>query len=109
MTTMTPQLMVQPSALMTSGVQIREFGDVYLFRFSDELQSRFETLLDKKKTDMLSSEEDAEYAGITELQRIFTLINAQLAAKSKWCPTQPDSQSGSEPNSVANTATPPNI
>ncbi len=30
MTTMTPQLMVQPSALMTSGVQIREFGDVYL-------------------------------------------------------------------------------
>lgn len=87
---MTPQLMVQPSTLMASGIQMREFGDVYLFQFSDELQSRFEVLLDKKKLRQLSSEETAEYAGITELQRIFTLINAQLAAKSRWCPIQPD-------------------
>ena len=33
---------------------------------------------------MLTLEEEAEYTGISELQRIFTLINAQLAAKSKW-------------------------
>jgi hypothetical protein len=51
-------------------------------------QSRFEELLEKKKADILSPEEEAEYAGISELERIFTLINAQLAAKSKCCPTQ---------------------
>jgi hypothetical protein len=32
---------------------------------------------------MLTLEEEAEYIGISELQRIFTLINAQIAAKSK--------------------------
>ncbi|MFQ4139819.1 hypothetical protein PGN35_026245 [Nodosilinea sp. PGN35] len=67
---MTPQPMVRPSSLMASGVQMREFGGVYLFRFSDELQSRFETLLDRYKTATLTAEEMAEYAGITELQRI---------------------------------------
>ena len=65
-------------------MKMSEFGNIYLFRFTDELQSRFEELLDKKKADTLTLEEEAEYTGISELQRIFTLINAQLAAKSKW-------------------------
>ncbi len=85
---MTPQLMIQPSALMSSGIRMSEFGNIYLFKFTDELQSRFEELLEKKKADILTPEEEAEYAGISELERIFTLINAQLAAKSKCCPTQ---------------------
>ncbi|MDD1453878.1 hypothetical protein MEN95_02775 [Dolichospermum sp. ST_sed7] len=76
--------MVQPSSLISSGMKMSEFGNIYLFRFTDELQSRFEELLDKKKADTLTLEEEAEYTGISELQRIFTLINAQLAAKSKW-------------------------
>ncbi|WP_017302124.1 hypothetical protein [Nodosilinea nodulosa] len=80
---MTPQLMVQPSSLMASGVQKRDFGEVYLFRFSDKLQSRFEALLDRQKSTAPTDEERVEYAGITELQRIFALINAQLAAQSK--------------------------
>lgn len=105
---MPPQLMVQPSSLMASGVQMREFGGVYLFRFSDELQSRFEALLNRQKSTVLTDEEQAEYAGITELQRIFTLINAQLAAQSQWCPVQPDSRLGNELNSSVNTAIPPN-
>ncbi|MEH2166694.1 MAG: hypothetical protein V7K41_08470 [Nostoc sp.] len=42
----------------------------------------------KKKADALTPEEEAEYVGISELERIFTLINAQLAAKSKWCPNK---------------------
>jgi hypothetical protein len=66
---------------MASGVQMREVGEVYLFRFSDELQSRFEALLDRQKSTALTAEEIAEYAGITELQRIFTVINAQLVSK----------------------------
>ena len=64
-------------------MKMSEFGNIYLFRFTDELQSRFEELLDKKKADTLTLEEEAEYIGISELQRIFTLINAQIAAKSK--------------------------
>ncbi|MDD1414304.1 hypothetical protein MEN41_06465 [Dolichospermum sp. ST_con] len=75
--------MVQPSSLISSGMKMSEFGNIYLFRFTDELQSRFEELLDKKKADTLTLEEEAEYIGISELQRIFTLINAQIAAKSK--------------------------
>ena len=75
--------MVQASSLISAGMKMSEFGNIYLFRFTDELQSRFEKLLDKKKADTLTLEEEAEYIGISELQRIFTLINAQIAAKSK--------------------------
>ncbi|RCJ40138.1 hypothetical protein A6770_38005 [Nostoc minutum NIES-26] len=85
---MTTQLMVQPSSLISSGIRMSEFGNIYLFKFTDELQSRFEELLEKKKASALTPEEEAEYIGISELERIFTLINAQLAAKSKWCPNQ---------------------
>ena len=85
---MITQLMLQPSSLISAGMKMSEFGNIYLFRFTDELQSRFEELLDKKKADTLTLEEEAEYTGISELQRIFTLINAQLAAKSKWCPNK---------------------
>ncbi|MEA5511743.1 hypothetical protein VB715_18385 [Crocosphaera sp. UHCC 0190] len=85
---MTPQLMVNPSSLMTNGVEMREFGNIYLFSFTSQLQTRFEELLTKKKTNSLSSEEEAEYRGISELERIFTLINAQISTKSKWCPSR---------------------
>ena len=71
-------------------MKMSEFGNIYLFKFTEELQIRFEELLAKKKADSLTPEEDAEYVGISELQRIFTLINAQLAAKSTWCPNQLD-------------------
>jgi len=85
---MTTQLMVQPSSLISSGMKMSEFGNIYLFKFTEELQLRFEELLVKKKSDTLTSEEEAEYVGISELQRIFTLINAQIATKSKWCPNK---------------------
>jgi hypothetical protein len=41
--------MVQASSLISAGMKMSEFGNIYLFRFTDELQSRFEELLDKKK------------------------------------------------------------
>jgi hypothetical protein len=106
---MTPQLMVNPSSLMNSGIEMREFGNIYLFSFTEQLQTRFEELLAKKKTNSLSSEEEAEYRGISELERIFTLINAQIATKSQWCPSQLENLSDEEPNISANTAIPPNI
>ncbi|MFP4120400.1 MAG: hypothetical protein ACLFWI_05195 [Coleofasciculus sp.] len=68
---MTPQLMIQPSALTSSGIKMSEFGNIYLFRFNDKLQSRFEELLEKRKTNQLTPEEEVEYAGISELPRIW--------------------------------------
>lgn len=85
-----------------------EFGDIYLFKFTSELQSRLEELLEKKKANLLTPEEEAEYAGISELERIFTLINAQLASKSKWCPTKLEDLYNNEPDTSVNTVTPQN-
>jgi hypothetical protein len=90
---------------MISGLEMKEFGDVYLFKFTEPLQSRFEELLAKKKENCLSSQEEAEYRGISELERIFTLINPQIATKSRWCPSRLEDLSDNEPDIFVNTAT----
>jgi hypothetical protein len=82
--------MVKPSSLLSDGIALREFGDVQIFRFTDELQDRLELLLEKSKAGSLTPEERSEWAGITELSRIFTFINAELAAKAQWCPVKPE-------------------
>jgi hypothetical protein len=82
---MTTQLMVQPSSFMPSGVVMSQLGDVYIFKFTDELQSRLEYLLDKHKQDNLTQNERAELNGISELSQIFTVVNAQLADQAKRC------------------------
>ena len=46
---------------------------------------RVNTPLDYK---ILQNNETKCKDGISELLRIFTLINAQLAAQAKWCPMQ---------------------
>jgi hypothetical protein len=105
---MTPQLMIQPSSFVRSGVQLSQLGEVYIFKFTDELQTRFEVLLSKNRQDALTSEERAELEGISELSRIFTLMNAQLAAQAKWCPSQLEDLSAIALDTSANTATPRN-
>ena len=55
-------------------------GTWNLFKFSESLQLRMETLLDKKKEDLLSPEDVAELDAIGELDRIFTHINAMIAS-----------------------------
>jgi hypothetical protein len=85
---MTPQLMVQPSSFVPTGVQLCPFGDVCTFKFTDELQTRFETLLDRRAQDLLTPVELAELDGISELSRIFTLLNAQLADRAKMNPAE---------------------
>lgn len=83
---MSTQLMVKPSSLLTSGIQMQQAGNLSLFRFTEELQSRFEFLLSIRKSRSLTTEEEAELAGIAELSRIFTFINAQLSVRAQWCP-----------------------
>ena len=85
---MITQTMLQPSSLLPMGMDIVPLGDVFLFHFTDELQDRLENLLEQKKCDRLSNKQVAELEGITELSRIFTLINAQIAEKASWCPLE---------------------
>jgi hypothetical protein len=70
----------QPSSLMHE-IQLEKVGDWHLFKFSESLQLRMESLLEKKKADQIALDEIAELDAIGELDRIFTHINAMLAAQ----------------------------
>lgn len=74
--------MVQPSSWIESGIRIHRTRGLNLFKFTDELQARLETLIERQKADALSPEDKAELAGIAELDRIFTLMNARIIAES---------------------------
>jgi hypothetical protein len=52
-----------------------------LFKFTDELGDRLQTLLDKKKADTLTTTENLELEEIGELDEIFSYINAAIASK----------------------------
>uniref|UniRef100_UPI0030846B77 hypothetical protein n=1 Tax=Petrachloros mirabilis TaxID=2918835 RepID=UPI0030846B77 len=57
-------------------IQLEKVGNWNLFKFSESLQLRMETLLERKKADQLTPDEMAEFDAIGELDRIFTHINA---------------------------------
>jgi hypothetical protein len=80
---MITQNMVKPSSWVDTGVKISQVKQLYLFKFTDELQERLEELSEKNKAEILTSEEAAELAGILELNQIFTLLNAKIIAESK--------------------------
>jgi hypothetical protein len=56
----------KPSSLINE-IQMVKVGTWNLFKFSESLQLRMETLLDKKKEDLLSPEDVAELDSIGEL------------------------------------------
>ncbi|KKJ00666.1 hypothetical protein [Prochlorothrix hollandica] len=70
----------KPSSLIHE-IQLESVGNWSLFKFSEPLQLRMESLLEKKKTDQITPDEIAELDAIGELDRIFTHINAMLAAQ----------------------------
>jgi hypothetical protein len=70
----------KPSALIHE-IRLEKVGDWHLFKFSESLQSRMENLLEQKKADQLTDDESVELEAIGELDRIFTHINAMLAAQ----------------------------
>ncbi len=70
----------RPSSLIHE-IQLEKVGDCNLFKFSESLQLRMEALLEKKKADQITSDEIAELNAIGELDRIFTHVNAMLAAE----------------------------
>ncbi|MBW4621147.1 MAG: hypothetical protein KME17_17535 [Cyanosarcina radialis HA8281-LM2] len=70
----------KPSSLLHE-IRLEKEGKWNLFKFSESLQFRMENLLEKKKGDRLTPEEVAELETIGELDRIFTHINAMIAAQ----------------------------
>jgi hypothetical protein len=79
---MVTQMMVQPSFWIESGIKVSKVRDLNLFKFTDELQARLNDLAERNKSESLTDEEKAELAGILELDRIFTLLNARVIAES---------------------------
>ena len=79
---MTTVLMIEPSSWLRSGIKVEKVDNVNLVKFTNELHFRLEELLQKRKAEQLSPEEEAEYAGISELERILTFVNAKLIAQS---------------------------
>lgn len=79
---MNAQLMVQPSSFIDSDIQMKLVRGLYLFKFSEALASRLEALNAKQRNSSLTSDEAVEIAGILELDRIFTLLNAKIIAES---------------------------
>ncbi len=79
---MNAQLMIQPSAFIDAGIQIKPVRGLFLFKFSEDLQERLESLNEKQRESKLSPDEEVELTGILELDRIFTLINAKIIAES---------------------------
>ena len=79
---MNAQLMIQPSSFIDSGIQIKPVRGLLLFKFSEDLQARLESLNEKQRESALSPDERIELAGIVELDRIFTLLNAKIIAES---------------------------
>jgi hypothetical protein len=78
---MVTQIMVQPSSWVESGIKLSKVRDLNLFKFTDELEARLDSLAERKKSEELAEEEEAELAGILELDRIFTLLNARIIAE----------------------------
>ncbi len=71
----------RPSSLIHE-IMLEKVDNWHLFKFSESLQLRMEDLLERKKAGMLTLEEIAELDSIGELDRIFTHINAMVAAQS---------------------------
>lgn len=78
---MNAQLMIQPSSFIDAGIQMQTVRGLSLFKFGDELQARLEALNEKKRAASLQPAEETELAGILELDRIFTLLNAKIIAE----------------------------
>lgn len=70
----------RPSELIHE-IRLEQIEHWSLFKFSDSLQQRMEELLEKKQGDQLTPDEGIELETIGELDRIFTHINAMLAAQ----------------------------
>lgn len=80
---MITETMVKPSFWIEQGIKMTPVRNLFLFKFTEDLQNRLDELSDKRNQGDLSSEEEAELLGILELNQIFTMLNARIIADSK--------------------------
>jgi hypothetical protein len=74
-------ILLKPSTLIPKGLRVQQINNLTLFKFTDELGERMQTLLDQKKADALTPEEALELEAIGELDEIFSYINAVMTAR----------------------------
>ena len=74
------KLMKQPSSRLPNGINLNLLDQLRPFSFTEDLQIRLEELLEKNKGNLLNLDEQAELAGLLELEKIFSFINAKLAS-----------------------------
>ena len=79
--TMVAEFMVQPSSWIEEGITTQLVRGLGLFKFTEELQTRFEELIEMYKAQQLTAAQEAELKGLQELDRIFTLLNARSIAE----------------------------
>lgn len=72
--------LAKPSSWLEKGILLEKVNGVNLFKFTDELHTRMQELIDKKQADSITPEEDAELAAIGELIMIVTYMNGMIAA-----------------------------
>jgi len=82
------QVVINPASLLETGIQVEKVDQLSLFKFTDALQSRLETLLEDNETGSLTLEDAEELTAIQELAsfatrsvRIFTYLNSRLIAQ----------------------------
>ena len=80
---MLTEMMVKPSIWIDQEIKITPVKNLFLFKFSETLQNRLDELSQKRNQEQLTGEEEAELAGILELNQIFTLLNAKIIAESQ--------------------------
>ncbi|MFP4123806.1 hypothetical protein [Coleofasciculus sp.] len=75
------QVIIQPPSLIETGIKVEMVNGRPLFKFTEPLQSRLETLLEKNQINALTSEEQEELNAINEFDRLFTYLNSLLIAQ----------------------------
>ena len=74
------QVVISPQSWLETGIKVEVVDNLRLFKFTDQLQSRLEELLEQNTTGTLTPEEAAELSSIGELDRLFTYLNSLLIA-----------------------------
>jgi len=72
---------ISPKSLLQTGIKVEKVDDLRLFKFTDNLQTQLETLLERNQAGALSSEESTELQSIQELDRFFTYLNSLIIAQ----------------------------
>ncbi|MEM9543540.1 MAG: hypothetical protein AAGA60_29125 [Cyanobacteria bacterium P01_E01_bin.42] len=74
---------INPSAWIERGIELSQQQDYYLFKCTNDIQSRCDRLKEKQQSDRLSTEEKTELANILELEQIARILNAKIIAETR--------------------------